>query len=162
MKDIQIKKEVTEFIYEAYDGTQFSRISECEEYEKTAECALVAMYENQIQKLKITEYDFSQYFGNPEYDYDIVKINTIDDLELIIKAHLFYVDCDPKNLPSHELERTKFIKECYDKGHHILIDRGDPYSRLIRITNISLESMIERLNSFIEKVNNKNTDENNN
>ncbi len=80
-KEVVIKRYDDVFV--ANDGTEFNTKEECEKYENSAKCALMARY----KLLVIKESDcFSLFgFGSDEDVIEVVKIESEEDLNLILQ-----------------------------------------------------------------------------
>lgn len=88
-KEIRELQEVIKRIeYIANDGTIFDNKEECSKYERTCECVIRSAYK------KLVVGSFTQYelfgFGSDEISYDIVKVNTMEDLDSLNKMIKYY------------------------------------------------------------------------
>lgn len=73
-------------IYIANDGTEFATQEQCEEYEKTAQCAIEAAFKSLPMQCShnIMDSGFFPYFGCDDSVYAI-KIRNVNDLEIVNK-----------------------------------------------------------------------------
>lgn len=98
MKRITIEKITKVVMYQATDGIQFTTEEECRKYEESAKCALLTRYKPLVIN-SITENKLFKSVGSEEYEYDVVKINTEQDVETIIHLYMLYhrSDCYRNN-----------------------------------------------------------------
>lgn len=149
MKAVKTIKEQVFFTYEAIDGTPFEIKEECEKYEKTCKCLLMAKY-NQIPKISCSEYNITNYIGSEEYMFDIIKLRNNDDIDVIIQ--LFKL----RHGESYNDETFNSLYESLQKhkelGNHIMIERGDDYSDNFYIASKirTLEELISNIEFIIE------------
>lgn len=76
-------------MYQAIDGTQFTTEEECRKYEESAKCALLTRYKPLVIN-SVTENELFNGTGSEEYEYDVVKMNTEQDVETIIHLYMLY------------------------------------------------------------------------
>ena len=92
MKEVkkEIKKEITEteVKYIAVDGTEFVNQAQCEEYEKTAKCALMIRY-NAIKIRETNEYDIF-HAGSEDSAVDVVRLKETKDADTVIQLLRLY------------------------------------------------------------------------
>lgn len=99
VKEIKAMEEVVKRIeYIAKDGTVFDSKTECAKYESTCECVIRSAYKKLVVK-SFTEYDLFEC-GSDENYYDIVKVNTIEDLNALNKMIKYY----DEKMPLYETE----------------------------------------------------------
>ena len=134
VNEVKVTKEVvvrTEYIAE--DGKIFGNREECEKYEKTCQCVVMADYKKTV-KGRISEYDLYNECGSEEYYFDIVEVKNEQDREVVNKAlilayksakpieeygtYLIGLDYDENISGYHTTieEILKRIKEAYDKA----------------------------------------------
>ena len=120
MKEVkkEIKKEITdiEVKYIAVDGTEFTSQAECEEYEKTAKCALLVRY-NALKVRETTEYDLF-HAGSEDSAVDIVQLKEEKDKDTIIQLLRLY---QPH---LEEPEYKKWLDSAVKKVHSALQSDG--------------------------------------
>ena len=86
MKKIQkeiVRKSYAD-VYVAEDGREFDSQSECESYERTAKCALMARYN--LLVLKESNCFELLGFGSEEDVIDVVKMKSEEDMTLILQT----------------------------------------------------------------------------
>ena len=121
MKEVQkeIKKHIT--VYEAVDGTEFKSKEECKKYEESAECVLMAKY-NKLVLRSGSEFDIFN-IGSEEETIDIIKINSLSDIDTILKLvalHSSSVARNPEWLQRIESRLT----DAYNSNSLVIIGRG--------------------------------------
>ena len=88
MKEVIVDKVIKETFYEAVDGTHFRTKEECKKYEDSAKCVLLTKYNHMVIK-NIAEYDL-HLAGSEEYMLDIVKIDSEEDIYIIMQLYALY------------------------------------------------------------------------
>ena len=80
-----IKKEIKSYqtMYVANDGTEFSSEEECRNYERTALCALGAIYRRMVVK-STDEFSLSG-FGSEDNDVELVRVKSESDIKTIMQ-----------------------------------------------------------------------------
>lgn len=144
MKEIKNVKEQVFFTYEAIDGTTFEIKEECERYEKTCKCLLMAKY-NQIPKVSYSEYSITNYLGSEEYMFDIIKLRNNDDIDVIIQLFKLIHG----NSYGNEILNSIYtsLQKHQELGNHILIERGNDYD-----DNFYLNPSVRTLEEFINNI----------
>jgi hypothetical protein len=151
MKEIKNVKEQVFFTYEAIDGTTFEIKEECEKYESTCKCVLMAKY-NQIPKVSCSEYDITKYLGSEEYIFDIIKLRNDNDIDIIIQLFKLKYGNSYQDEIFNSVYTT--LQKHKELGSHILIERGNEYEGFYLSPSIkTLEEIISNINSIIEKFN---------
>lgn len=89
MKKITIEKVTKVVMYQAIDGTQFTTEEECRKYEESAKCALLTRYKPLVIN-SILESELFKGSSSEEYEYDVVKMNTEQDVETIVHLYMLY------------------------------------------------------------------------
>ena len=126
MKEIKQTYQVTK--YQAEDGTIFDTEKECKKYDESAKCVLLGKY-NDLVIRQTTCYDLCDPFGGSEdYGVDIVKVNTKEDLDLILQLVYFYKPyLRKKENHEREVKITKLVNSALTSDSHILfIGRSYP------------------------------------
>lgn len=88
MKEVIIEEVTKVTKYEAIDGTLFEVKEECKKYDNTAFAVINAKY----KKLVVKETTEKRFFTVGSYDslIDIVKINTEEDKDTVLKMQAYY------------------------------------------------------------------------
>lgn len=68
--------------YKSKDGKEFATKEECEKWEKSAKGVLMDMYKSLEHLGRISEQDLLYLGGCDDYFYDIVKPNSVADIEI--------------------------------------------------------------------------------
>ena len=127
MKEITKKRTIEEnyTVYEATDGTEFTDFQECQKYEKSALGVLMVKYKKLVTA---TDVECSIFWtGSDENAYDIVKVDTQEDADIIMQIMLL---CNPhlnEDDNSRLKERAwKKIQSCVgmEEGNRLLVYRG--------------------------------------
>lgn len=124
MKEIKQTYQVTK--YQAEDGSIFDSKLECEMYDNTAKCVLLGKY-NDLVIRQVNGYQLTNdTVGIDDYYVDIVKVNTKDDLDLILQLMYFYNPLLRKEENrNREIKLTKMVNSALISDSHILfIGRG--------------------------------------
>lgn len=114
-KSINCATNYTKTIFIARDGEEFEDNEQCENYEK-AQKTLAEIKYSKLVKCNISEYGLF-LAGSEEDYYDIVRINSSQDLEVLLNAYSWM------GYPKSEEELAK-IKENLKTGEVYLIYRG--------------------------------------
>lgn len=69
--------------YKSKDGKEFATKEECEKWEKSAKGVLMDMYKSLEHLGRISEQDLLYLGGCDDYFYDIVKPNSVADIEIL-------------------------------------------------------------------------------
>lgn len=80
--------------YKAIDGTIFENSEECKKYEKSAFCVINAKYQKLIVK-KDSEFNILNT-GSDDVNLEILKANSIEDVNTIYQMLCYYKDCSIK------------------------------------------------------------------
>lgn len=147
-----IKKEyITEYV--AYDGAVFTCKEECEKYEESAEAVLYTKYKPLVMYRK-SEYEIYNT-GSDEYEIDIIKINDIEDIDILMQLYYIY----NKYTSARSEERMQEIKTklttYFNNGDIIFIGRGcgcDKYDQFCFINSLK-----EVINHITEACNEENS-----
>ena len=124
MKEIKQTYQVTK--YQAEDGTIFDAKEECEKYDESAKCVLLGKY-NDLVIRQVNGYQLTNdTVGIDDYYVDIVKVNTKDDLDLILQLMYFYnPHLRKEENRDREIASTKMVNSALISDSHILfIGRG--------------------------------------
>lgn len=88
MKEIDVEQVITVRKYEATDGTLFNYRADCQTYENSAKCVMLSKYVDLIVK---TDTEYNIYgAGSEEYKIDIIKLKSIDDIDLILRLWVLH------------------------------------------------------------------------
>jgi hypothetical protein len=124
MKEIKQTYQVTK--YQAEDGTIFDSEKECEKYDESAKCVLLGKY-NDLVIRQVNGYQLTNdTVGIEDYYVDVVKVNTKDDLDLVLQLMYFYNPLLRKEENRDiEIASTKKVNSALISDSHILfIGRG--------------------------------------
>lgn len=126
MKEIKQTYQVTK--YQAEDGTIFDTKEECKKYDESAKCVLLGKYNDLV--IRQTDcYNLCDPFGGSEdYAVDIVKVNSKEDVDLILQLVYFYEPrLSREDKHEREVKLTKIVNSALTSDSHILfIGRGYP------------------------------------
>lgn len=122
MKEIQKETKQYITIYEAVDGTEFKSKEECAKYEKSAECVLMAKYNKLVVK-SCLESDIFGCIGSEEETINIVKINSLSDIDIILKLIALYYPSAAKDTEWMQ-KRENRLADAYDSNSLVIIGRG--------------------------------------
>lgn len=122
MKKVQkeIKKHIT--VYEAVDGTEFNSEEECKKYEESAKCVLMTRYNKLVVKT-CSEYDVFNYIGSEDEVVDIVKINSLSDIDTILKLIALHYP-GPAEHTEWMQKREDRLADAYNSNSLVVIGRG--------------------------------------
>lgn len=131
----EIKKEIQriEYItkYEAADGTLFDDADECRKYENSARAVLLTRYKTLVSNRFCEEDLFG--VGSCDYDVEIVKVTSPEDIDLILQLIVLYnphIGKDQESLASYrkqlntamEDDDIVFIGRSYDDDCFYIMD----------------------------------------
>lgn len=122
MKEIQKETKQYITIYEAVDGTEFKSKEECAKYEKSAECVLMAKYNKLVVK-SCLESDIFGCIGSEEETINIVKINSLSDIDIILKLIALYYPNAAKD-PEWMQRKEDILTDAYNSNSLVVIGRG--------------------------------------
>lgn len=153
MKKVRVTEETFVTKYQANDGTMFDNEQDCKVYEESYVGILKSKYLD-IPKKSIIEQDFFAFGGSEEYLLQIVDIRNDDDIDTILKLHLYF--------NSHIRESEERIKEVRQrlenaKGGKVIIGRGFCYNEIDKIDDesfsvfYSVDEWFEHLKTIIQK-----------
>lgn len=122
MKEVQkeIKKHIT--IYEAIDGTEFKSKEECIKYEESAKCVLIAKY-NKLVVRSCVESDIFGCIGSEEETINIVKLNSLSDIDTILKLIALYYPSAAKDTEWMQKKEDR-LTDAYNSNSLVVIGRG--------------------------------------
>ena len=109
-------------MYVATDGTEFYNREQCKKYEESAKGMLLTKYRDMYLLKSITEYDLFNC-GSKEYTIDIVKVETSEAVDLILRLLLLFRE----NKDDTEARRRNWLhqlQECQTNDSVLLIGRG--------------------------------------
>lgn len=141
-----IKKEYTTE-YEAVDGIIFIDKEECLEYEKSARMVVYAKYVSLVLARK-TEYEI-YHAGSEEYEIDIVKLKTMEDVDIVLQLYCLYNHCTKED--DRIVTLANRLTSYLQNDDIIFIGRGDYYSRYDSFYIIN--SLQEVINHITESCN---------
>ena len=152
MKKIEVKGEVTNYLYEAIDGTRFNDEKECLKYDTSARAILFAKYNkfiiNDIEN-KPSEYEIFNT-GGEEYCYDIVKVDTQEKADCIKQLYAFV---NPNMKEENYIKNFDKVDEALKKQDFVFIGRGldcDNFDGFYIC--YTLNGLIDRIKSFCEPI----------
>lgn len=126
MKETEKTRTKTEYyhVYEASDGTEFTNRDECLKYEESAKCVLLTKYDQMDIVDTCEEGVFT--VGCEDNSYDIVKVDTEKDAELIMQITLLYQNYLQNEKYSEIRDRKwNMIKSCIgDVDNRLIVYRG--------------------------------------
>ena len=111
----------TEFIAE--DGKVFTDREECQKYDNTCQCVIMAAYKSLV-KGTISEYGLYDECGCEDFYYDLVEIKNENDRETVNKA-LKFAYKNARLVTEEEIGKTIMVAKEYDDsltGYHTTID----------------------------------------
>lgn len=149
MEKITIEKTTKIVMYQATDGTQFTTEEECRKYEESAKCALLTRYKPLVIG-SITENNLFNGCGSEEYEYDIVKINTEQDVETIIHLYMLYhrAEC----YRNSDVSIREKVTTAYKTGDILFIGRyscGDDFFNI----DHTRDELINNINKYCNETN---------
>ena len=119
-----IQQTITSHIpaYEAVDGTIFKIKEECEKYEESAKCVLIAKY-NKLVVRSCTESDIFGDIGSEDETINIVKINNASDIDIILKLIALHAPSVARN-PEWLQKRVNRLTDACNSNSLVIIGRG--------------------------------------
>ena len=142
MKEISVEQKTYITKWEAADGTQFDSNKECEKYENSAKCVILAKYKEFV----IKESDEYHLFGvgNEDCQVDIVRVPNEKAIDVIFQAFCFFRDWDSDE---NKEKIRKTITHAFEYNDFLLIDRGYELDNLYIIGTLSnvIEKIKERV-----------------
>ena len=150
MKEHKIEKtkvEVT-YEYEAMDGSIFKSKEECKKYEESAKMVLYTKYKPLVICRKTEEEIYNA--GSCEYEIDIIKINTVEDIDILMQLYYLYnTHSSARTEENMQKIRTK-VTNYYNNGDIVFIGRGCGYDNYDNFCFInSLQEVINHLNKVV-------------
>lgn len=150
MEKITLKKEVVNTIeevkFKANDGTIFNNEKECKIYEESYLGILKAEYAK-MEKVELYESEFLKFTGSEDYLISIVKVNTDNDVDILLQLNLYFHSWVRNNVEKINEIKNKLEKS---KGKKVIIGRGTMY------TNGEFESegfsVIESLDEWLTRI----------
>jgi hypothetical protein len=126
MKEIKQTYQVTK--YQAEDGTIFDTKEECKKYDESAKCVLFGKYNDLVIRQTDCYHLCDPFGGSEDYSVDVVKVNTKDDVDLILQLVYFYRPyLHKEDHREREVEVIKVVNSALNSDSHILfIGRGYP------------------------------------
>ncbi len=126
MKEIVKEIKSTKRVYVATDDTEFVSKEECQKYEESARCAMLAKYNQRILK-KSDEFSISG-FGCEDNNIDIVRIETESDVDMILQL-LFLISPHLKQDSHKEYvgKITRSLNRALEEKDCVFIYRGYEY-----------------------------------
>lgn len=149
MKKITVEKTTKVVMYQATDGTQFTTEEECRKYEESAKCALLTRY-NSLVINSVTENELFNGAGSEEYEYDVVKMNTEQDVETVIHLYMLYHMSDCYRSKDDSIREK--ITTAYKTRDILLIGRyscGDDFFNI----DHTRDELINRINRYCNETN---------
>lgn len=142
-----IKKEYVNS-YVAIDGSRFNSEAECKKYEESAKMVLYTKYKPLIICRKTEEEIYNT--GSCEYEIDIIKINTVEDIDILTQLYYLYnTHSSARTEENMQKIRTK-VTNYYNNGDIVFIGRGCGYDNYDNFCFInSLQEVINHLNKVV-------------
>lgn len=108
--------------YKAIDGTVFVTKAECEKYEESAKCVLVAKYNKLVVK-SCSESGIFGCIGSEEETINIVKINSLSDIDIILKLLALHYPNAAKDTEWMQ-RKEDILTDAYNSNSLVVIGRG--------------------------------------
>lgn len=146
MKEIKQEIQRVEYVtkYEATDGTLFDNADECRKYENSARVVLLTRYKTLVTNRFCEEDLFG--IGSCDYDVEIVKVTSSEDIDLILQLLIIYnphIGKDQERLASYRKQLDTAIED----DDVVFIGRGYDDDDGFYI----LDSLINFLNKIVKK-----------
>lgn len=126
MREIRQTYQVTK--YQAEDGTIFDTKEECKKYDESAKCVLLGKYNDLVIRQTDCYHLCDPFGGSEDYGVDVVKVNTKEDVDLILQLVYFYRPyLHKEDRHEREVEIIKLVNSALTSDSHILfIGRNYP------------------------------------
>lgn len=146
MKEISVEQKTYIHKWEAKDGTQFNSREDCEKYENSAKCVVLAKYKDFV----IKESDEYHLFGigNEDCQIDIVRVSNEKAINAIFQAFCFFRDWESDE---NKEKARKTIIDAYRYSDVLLIGRGYELNDFYIIG--TLENKLEEIKERVLKTN---------
>lgn len=146
MKEIKQEVQKVEYVtkYEATDGTLFDSADECKKYENSARAVLLTRYKTLVTNRFCEEDLFG--VGSCDYDIEIVKVTSTEDIDLILQLLLLYNPHMEKDQERLALYR-KQLNTAMEDDDVVFIGRGYDYDDYFYI----MDSLTNFLNNIVKK-----------
>lgn len=143
MKEISVEQKTYIRKWEAKDGTQFNSKEDCEKYEDSAKCVVLAKYKDFV----IKESDEYHLFGvgNEDCQVDIVRVPNEKAIDTIFQVFCFFRDWESDE---NKEEVRKKIVHAYEYNDFLLIQRGYELDDLYIIG--TLDDVIEQIKERVK------------
>lgn len=123
MKELKKEKTISYTVYQAIDDTIFETKNECEQYEKTTKCMLLAKYKELVVK-ESTEYEI---FGLGSEEYKVDRLRPLRDMNDVDTLLMFYIYCNSYK-PQEDFDNTrKRLISYFNNNDIIFVGRGNTY-----------------------------------
>lgn len=119
MKEISVEQKTYIKKWKAVDGTQFNSREDCEKYENSAKCVILANYKDFVIKVS-SEYDLFGV-GNEDCEVDVVRVPDEKAVDVIFQTFCFFRDWASDE---NKEEVRKKIVHAYEYNDFLLIQRG--------------------------------------
>ena len=119
MKEISVEQKTYITKWEAADGTQFDSNKECEKYENSAKCVVLAKYNDFIIKVS-NAYEIFK-IGSEDCRIDVVRVSDEKAIDAIFQTFCFFRDWVSDE--GKEDVRNTIIR-AWNYNDFLLIDRG--------------------------------------
>lgn len=152
MKEIKQTYQITK--YQAEDGTIFNTKEECKKYDESAKCVLLGKYNDLVIRQTNCYYLCDPLGGSEEYDVDVVKVSSKEDVDLILQlVYLYRPYLHEKDQYERETKIIKIVNSALTNDSHILfIGRGylddEDFSALA-----TKESLIDNIEQYCKENN---------
>lgn len=146
MKEIKQEIKRVEYVtkYEATDGTLFDDANECRKYENSARVVLLSRYKTLVSNRFYEEDLFG--VGSCEYDVEIIKVTSSEDIDLILQLLILYnphIEKDQERLTSYR----KQLNTAMENNDMVFIGRGYDDDDSFYI----MDSLVNFLNKIVKK-----------
>ena len=146
MKEVSIEQKTYIKKWEATDGTQFNSREDCEKYENSAKCVILAKYKEFVIK-ENSEYELFG-LGVDDSQIDVVIVSNPEAVDIIFQTYCFIRDWDS---PENKERARKIITDAYHYSDVLLIGRGFESDDFYIIG--TLEDKLEEIKERVLKTN---------
>lgn len=119
MKEISVEQKTYIKKWKAVDGTQFNSREDCEKYENSAKCVVLAKYKDFVIKVS-SEYNLFGV-GNEDCEVDVIRVPDEKAVDVIFQTFCFFRDWVSDE---NKEEVRKKIVHAYEYNDFLLIQRG--------------------------------------
>lgn len=143
MKEISVEQKTYIKKWEAADGIQFNSREDCEKYEDSAKCVVLAKYKDFV----IKESDEYHLFGvgNEDCQVDIVRVPNEKSIDAIFQAFCFFRDWESDE---NKEKARKTITNAFEYNDFLIIDRGYELDNFYIIG--TLDNIVEKIKERVK------------